>query len=172
MQRLSNKQAGFSLIEIMMALIIISLLIVGVLKTEELITNSKIKRIMQDFEGVRVAHYAYQDRIGTMAGDTDGDRLIDDNDEFWSQMQAEGFLKSSSGATTSQHVFNGAITVGSGEPFEGNSWVCVDLLKTSYALSIEAILDDGDGQAGLFRTSDSTAYPADRDTLVTLCQVL
>lgn len=173
MKTASQHQAGFSIVELMIALIIVGLLIGGVLKSQELITNSKIKRIMQDFEGVSIAHYAYQDRVGAIAGDTDDNQLIDDEEQFWVQMRSEGFLTgSSTDGNASQHVFNGLLTVGSGVPFEGYNWVCASLMKTRYALSMEHYLDDGDGQTGLIRTSDQTAYPEDPDVLITLCKVL
>jgi prepilin-type N-terminal cleavage/methylation domain-containing protein len=62
-------QAGFTLVEIAIVLVIIGLLIGGVLKGREMITNAKIKRIENDFAGVSAAIYAYQDRYGVLPGD-------------------------------------------------------------------------------------------------------
>lgn len=64
-----RKQAGFTLVEIAIVLVIIGLLIGGVLKGREMITNAKIKRIENDFSGVAAAIYAYQDRYGVLPGD-------------------------------------------------------------------------------------------------------
>ena len=64
-----RKQAGFTLVEIAIVLVIVGLLIGGVLKGREMITNAKIKRIENDFAGVSAAIFAYQDRYGVLPGD-------------------------------------------------------------------------------------------------------
>ncbi|MDJ0812371.1 MAG: prepilin-type N-terminal cleavage/methylation domain-containing protein [Woeseiaceae bacterium] len=64
-----RKQSGFTLVEIAIVLVIIGLLIGGVLKGREMITNAKIKRIENDFGGVSAAIFAYQDRYGVLPGD-------------------------------------------------------------------------------------------------------
>lgn len=64
-----HRQSGFTLVEIAIVLVIIGLLLGGVLKGREMITNAKIKRIENDFAGVSAAIYAYQDRYGTLPGD-------------------------------------------------------------------------------------------------------
>lgn len=62
-------QGGFTLVEIAIVLVIVGLLIGGVLKGREMITNAKIKRIENDFAGVSAAVFAYQDRYGVLPGD-------------------------------------------------------------------------------------------------------
>ncbi len=64
-----RNQSGFTLVEIAIVLVIVGLLIGGVLKGREMITNAKIKRIENDFSGVAAAIYAYQDRYGVLPGD-------------------------------------------------------------------------------------------------------
>jgi prepilin-type N-terminal cleavage/methylation domain-containing protein len=64
-----HRQSGFTLVEIAIVLVIIGLLLGGVLKGREMITNAKIKRIENDFAGVSAAIYAYQDRYGSLPGD-------------------------------------------------------------------------------------------------------
>ena len=62
-------QAGFTLIEIAIVLVIIGLLIGGVLKGQELINNAKVKNLANDFRGISTSVYAYQDRFRALPGD-------------------------------------------------------------------------------------------------------
>ena len=64
-----KKQAGFTLVEIAIVLVIIGLLLGGVLKGQEIITNAKIKNLENDFQGVTAAIYSYQDRYRALPGD-------------------------------------------------------------------------------------------------------
>jgi len=64
-----QQQSGFTLIEIAIVLVIIGLLLGGVLKGQELITQAKIKNVINDFNGVSTAVYGYQDRYRRIPGD-------------------------------------------------------------------------------------------------------
>lgn len=66
------KQSGFTLVEIAIVLVIIGLLLGGVLKGQELITQAKIKNVSNDLNGVTVAIYGYQDRYKRLPGDDPG----------------------------------------------------------------------------------------------------
>ena len=68
---MKSKQAGFTLIELAIVLVIIGLLLGGVLKGQEMIENAKISNLRDDFDGVSAAIYAYQDRYRAMPGDDD-----------------------------------------------------------------------------------------------------
>lgn len=67
-----KKQAGFTLVEIAIVLVIIGLLLGGILKGQEMITQAKIKNLISDFSGVSVAYHGYLDRYRKIPGD-DGD---------------------------------------------------------------------------------------------------
>src|SRR6266850_1860023 len=64
-----KKQAGFTLVEIAIVLVIIGLLLGGILKGQEMITQAKIKNVINDFNGVTVAITSYQDRYRALPGD-------------------------------------------------------------------------------------------------------
>jgi prepilin-type N-terminal cleavage/methylation domain-containing protein len=64
-----KKQAGFTLVEIAIVLVIVGLLLAGVLKGQELIENSKIKSISKDMDGLGAAVLAYRDRYKALPGD-------------------------------------------------------------------------------------------------------
>lgn len=114
-----KKQYGFTLIELAIVLVIIGLLLGGVLKGQELITQAKIKNVANDINGTTVAIYGYQDRYKRLPGDDpgqtrwtpstataanqgDGDNIIEgtyssttDTDEtrrFWLNLRHAGFI--------------------------------------------------------------------------------
>jgi prepilin-type N-terminal cleavage/methylation domain-containing protein len=73
---MKKNQAGFTLVEIAIVLVIIGLLLGGVLKGTELIENSKVKRAANEINGITAAFYSYQDRYQRLPGD-DGPALTD-----------------------------------------------------------------------------------------------
>lgn len=62
-------QKGFTLVEIAIVLVIIGLLLGGILKGQEMITQAKIKNIISDFSGISAAYHGYQDRYRAIPGD-------------------------------------------------------------------------------------------------------
>jgi len=64
-----KSQSGFTLVEIAIVLVIIGLLLGGILKGQEMITQAKIKNLINDFNGVTVAITSYQDRYRALPGD-------------------------------------------------------------------------------------------------------
>ncbi len=64
-----STQAGFTLVEIAIVLVIIGLLLGGILKGQEMITQAKIKNIINDFNGVTAAVNSYNDRYRALPGD-------------------------------------------------------------------------------------------------------
>ena len=82
-------QKGFTLVEIAIVLVIIGLLLGGILKGQEMITQAKIKNAVADFSGISAAYYGYQDRYRALpcaapnagtrwagAGSGDGDGVV------------------------------------------------------------------------------------------------
>jgi len=67
--KLRQGQGGFTLVEIAIVLIIIGLLLGAVLKGQELIDQTKIKRVVNDFNAITAAIYSYKDRYGFYPGD-------------------------------------------------------------------------------------------------------
>jgi prepilin-type N-terminal cleavage/methylation domain-containing protein len=62
-------QKGFTLVEIAIVLVIIGLLLGGILKGQEMITQAKIKNVISDFSGISAAFHGYQDRYRALPGD-------------------------------------------------------------------------------------------------------
>ena len=69
MKPMYRMQQGFTLVEIAIVLVIIGLLLGGILKGQEMITQAKIKNVVADFSGVSAAYYGYQDRYRAIPGD-------------------------------------------------------------------------------------------------------
>ncbi len=139
-------QAGFTLVEIAIVMVIIGLLIGGILKGQEIITNAKIGNVEKEFNNVSVAIYNYQDRYRALPGDDtkamarfgvkagDGDWIIDevfdstkDDDEsrlFWAHLRSAGLI---TGGTTDQtqpnHPFQGIIGVSTGAATTGTAGI-------------------------------------------------
>ncbi|MGE5130580.1 MAG: prepilin-type N-terminal cleavage/methylation domain-containing protein [Sphingomonadaceae bacterium] len=65
-------QKGFTLVEIAIVLVIIGLLLGGILKGQEMITQAKIKNVIADFSGISAAYHGYQDRYRAIPGDDKG----------------------------------------------------------------------------------------------------
>jgi prepilin-type N-terminal cleavage/methylation domain-containing protein len=65
-------QAGFTLVEIAIVLVIIGLLLGGILKGQEMITQARIKNVVNDFNGITAAQFAYLDRYRAVPGDDTG----------------------------------------------------------------------------------------------------
>jgi prepilin-type N-terminal cleavage/methylation domain-containing protein len=109
---MKNTQKGFTLVEIAIVLVIIGLLLGGILKGQEMITQAKIKNVIADMSGVSAAMYGYQDRYRALPGDDkgatrwstatagDGDGVIEakylattgEASEFWRHLRLSGFV--------------------------------------------------------------------------------
>jgi len=66
---MKTQQKGFTLVEIAIVLVIIGLLLGGILKGQEMITQAKIKNVIADFSGISAAYHGYQDRYRALPGD-------------------------------------------------------------------------------------------------------
>ncbi len=72
---MKSRQAGFTLVEIAIVLVIIGLLLGGVLKGQELINSAKVKNFATDFRNIPLFIYGYQDKYKALPGDHDSTRL-------------------------------------------------------------------------------------------------
>jgi prepilin-type N-terminal cleavage/methylation domain-containing protein len=141
-----KKQTGFTLVEIAIVLVIVGLLIGGVLKGQEMITNAKLKRIESDNAGIAAAMFSYQDRYLQLPGD-------DSNAGARFDFYINGIGVAANG--------NGDGLIGT-----GNDWATADAANTMIVTSVEPAKFFGHlraaglipGGSGVDTTRPSNAY--------------
>jgi prepilin-type N-terminal cleavage/methylation domain-containing protein len=69
LQKIGKNQAGFTLVEIAIVMVIIGLLIGGVLKGQAMIQNAKVKRVVKQADEIRAAVMTFYDKYGLYPGD-------------------------------------------------------------------------------------------------------
>jgi prepilin-type N-terminal cleavage/methylation domain-containing protein len=84
----SNK--GFTLVEMAIVLVIIGLLLGGVLKGQELIDNSKVKKAVSDLNAISVAYNGYLDRYSRIPGDDGNLATLRARGANWGNITAAG----------------------------------------------------------------------------------
>ena len=67
-----RRQAGFTLVEIAIVLVIIGLLLGGILKGQELINSARVRNLADTTSGIQAAYYGFIDRFRRVPGDWDG----------------------------------------------------------------------------------------------------
>ena len=200
---MNKSQKGFTLVEIAIVLVIIGLLLGGILKGQEMITQAKIKNVIADITGVSAAMYGYQDRYRALPGDdrnagtrwttpaipaatagqVQGNGVIegtynsatatDESRLYWDHLRRAGFI---SGAGNEQpfNAVSGRTGVQTGDAaagpgvlgIAGNTQhftgliLCTANLPDKIAVSIDAQMDDGNGQAGSVRALLGGGNPA------------
>jgi prepilin-type N-terminal cleavage/methylation domain-containing protein len=96
------RQAGFTLVEIAIVLVIIGVLLVGVLQGQEMIENSKVKSLANDMKAMQAAYNGYVDRYKAIPGDESTAVMLN---RGWpgtggAVAAANGFLLAAPGAAT------------------------------------------------------------------------
>lgn len=128
-----RKTQGFTLVEIAIVLVIIGLLLGGILKGQEMITQAKIKNVVADMSGVTAAMYGYQDRYKALPGDDklatrwagatagNGDGVVlgkwtaaAESTYYWDHLRRSGFI-SGSGVDNPFNAVSGKLGVQTGD---------------------------------------------------------
>lgn len=120
----NRPQAGFTLVEVAIVLVIIGLILGGVFKGQALVDSARVRAISSEMDGIRTAVLSFQERYRSIPGDFpkaplqidsatiagNGNGRIDDSAEragVWQQLSLAGFIsgnydgvQSSAGSST------------------------------------------------------------------------
>jgi prepilin-type N-terminal cleavage/methylation domain-containing protein len=188
---MKTKQKGFTLVEIAIVLVIIGLLLGGILKGQEMITQAKIKNVIADFSGISAAYYGYQDRYRAIPGDDSGAsrwsgaQVGDGNGAvggkyntttanaesrlWWDHLRRAGFVA----GTGQQQPLNAVVGMmgvqtgdGSAPPVAAMGGftsliMCSANLPDKIAIAIDSQMDDGQANAGALRAQLQTSSNPD-----------
>lgn len=169
-----KKQQGFTLVEISIVLVIIGLLLGGVLKGQELLTNARVKRVINDFDGVSAAIFSYQDRYKQLPGDDnsandrwgatngDGDGSVEGawnqntgNAEarlLWQHLRNAGLVAGQTTGTASgeqsRNAYGGLVGVDNANLGFSGVVICQGALPSKVAAIIDTQIDDGVSNTG------------------------
>lgn len=143
---IKSQQSGFTLVEIAIVLVIIGLLLGGVLKGQELITNARVRNVIDQSNGINAAFFAFQDRFRLLPGDLtvagtatvgngalvataapgNGAVLLSDSATLFQNLASAGFIScgicTASGASTAanspSNTFGGPMSFGASNDYQ------------------------------------------------------
>ncbi len=174
-RRRINENAGFTLVEIAIVMVIIGLLIGGVLKGQEMIKNAKIKRVVKTSDEIRAAVFTYQDRFGSFPGDDPaatthtGDATVAngngngqvaavEDEDLFAHLATVGLISGSpasyAAGTFPSHPFGGTYYVQwQNRNGKSSNWITYTLVPIDVARAMDSSLDDGANTTGSVRAS-------------------
>lgn len=94
-RKLLGKESGFTLAELAIGLVIIGLFIGAILGGASMISNAKIRRQVNDLQGLYAGCYTYFDKFEQLPGDRDGNGQFDGDSTVWNDLQSQNLAQQS-----------------------------------------------------------------------------
>jgi prepilin-type N-terminal cleavage/methylation domain-containing protein len=173
---MKNRQAGFTLVEIAIVMVIIGLLIGGVLKGQAMVQNAKVKRVVKQADEIRAGVMAFYDKYGVYPGDEDlapippgadgegdGDGMIEgggtnEDNELYRDLQLAGLISGNYDGTDDlpKHAFGDDMALAWVDPGPGEAkhYFMFYNLPAEVCLEIDMKNDDGDRTTGSILASE------------------
>jgi prepilin-type N-terminal cleavage/methylation domain-containing protein len=92
-RKLLGKKNAFTLLELAIVLVIISLLIGAILGGAAMINNAKIRRQVKDLQGLYAGCYTYFDKFEQLPGDRDGNGEFDTDSTVWNDLEQQNLAR-------------------------------------------------------------------------------
>jgi prepilin-type N-terminal cleavage/methylation domain-containing protein len=154
MRKLLGNQAGFTLVELAIGLVIIGLLIGAILGGAQMIKNAKIKRQIADLRGLYGAVYTYFDRFLQLPGDADADGYFDTDSTVWYDVEDEELAYESKRSPFGAKYYFGADTAASPTAHRNGNYIRVSI-PPDVAENVDKQLDDGIDSTGFVVSSSA-----------------
>ena len=170
LKRKMKDQAGFTLVEIAIVMVIIGLLIGGVLKGQAMIENAKVKRVVKQADEMRAAVMTFYDKYGVYPGDenlpnvppgggdgagnANGQIAGTENFEVFRDLSLAGLISGTYNGTSDlpKHAFGGNMDLiwvnPPGATTPPSHYLRFYNLPAEVCLEIDTKNDDGDPTAG------------------------
>jgi prepilin-type N-terminal cleavage/methylation domain-containing protein len=170
LKKIKNDQAGFTLVEIAIVMVIIGLLIGGVLKGQAMIENAKVKRVVKQADELRASIMTFFDKYGVYPGDENlanvppvgGDGAGNANGRMDYAERGELYVDLSlanlisgtyTGTNFAQHVYGGNVWVYWATPIAGvtptSHYIRFFNFPSDVALELDIKYDDGVWNSGM-----------------------
>lgn len=170
-----SRQAGFTLVEIAIVMVIIGLLIGGVLKGQAMVQNARVKRVVKQADEVRAAVMGFYDKYGVYPGDEnlapippgtdgegDGDGQIENNAErfeVFRDLQRADLISGNYNGTSDlpKHPFGDDMDLTWVDPGPGEAkhYFRFYNLPAEVCLEIDMKYDDGANNTGSILASEA-----------------